>query len=144
MNVLDKIKIVQRGLAECGSDFSTCSTCPYYDRDMCRKGLIREANEVINALKAELKKRTSKAVEAKPEFIVLTTGIVKESGGIPVWYNTTPIAVRVDDVCMISDYKSCDFSCGSEVRFKTNPQTIILVQETLEEILGKIAKGEEK
>ena len=46
MNALDKIKIVQRGLAECGSDFSTCSTCPYYDRDMCRKGLIREANEV--------------------------------------------------------------------------------------------------
>ena len=141
MNALDKIKKVQKGL-RCGTDMFACRGCPYDGETDCKEALMTDACEVINALKAELKKRTNKAVEAKPEFIILTTGIVKESGGVPVWYNTAPIAVRVDDVLMVSDYKSCNFSCGSEIRFKTNPQTIIFVQETIEEILGKIAKGE--
>ena len=141
MNALDKIKKVQKGL-KCASDMFACRECPYASETDCKEAVMTDAGEVINALRDELKKRTNKAVEAKPGFIVLTTGIVKESGGAPVWYNTAPIAVRVDDILMVSDYKSCDFSCGSEVRFKTNPQTVIFVQETIEEILGKIAKGE--
>ena len=142
MNALDKIKIIQRGLAECGSDFSTCSTCPYYDRDMCRKGLIREANEVINALKAELKKRTNKAVEAKPGFIILTNGILYSSNGQSIiMTDNGKIAVRVDDILSVRDLGEAG---GSEIRLKNAQQTTLYVCETLEEILGKIAdmKGE--
>lgn len=141
MNVLDKIKVVQRGLAECGSDYSMCSKCPYYDRDTCRKGLIREANEVIKALRDELKKHTNKAVEAKPGFITLTTGIVAHSENSAIWYDQSKIAVQVNDILTISDYDECK---GSMVQLKDSQQTTILVQETLEEILSKIAdvKGE--
>ena len=142
MNALDKIKIVQRGLVECGSDYSMCSKCPYYDRDMCRKGLIREANEVINALRAELKKRTSKAVEAKPGFIVLTAGTAYSSDGIVVVMTSSgKVAVRVDDILSVSDLVNVK---GSEVRLNNAQQTTFYVCETIEEILGKVAdmKGE--
>lgn len=138
MNVLDKIKIIQRGLAECGSDFSTCSTCPYYDRDMCRKGLIREANEVINALKAELKKRTSKAVEARPGFIMLTQ-----------WSSAKVlqkrVAIKIDDIFYVSDLSNGEH-CGSNIRLKGEDGFTIVVAESIEEILSKISesKGEEE
>ena len=141
MNVLDKIKVVQRGLAECGSDYSMCSKCPYYNRGMCRKWLIRKANEVIKALRDELKKRTENKVKDEPGFITLTTGIVAHSENSAIWYDQSKIAVRVNDILTISDYDKCK---GSMVQLKDSQQTTILVQETLEEILSKIAdaKGE--
>ena len=136
MNALDKIKIVQRGLAECGSDYSMCTKCPYYDRDMCRKGLMREANEVINALRAELKKRTSKTVEAKPGFITLTQ-----------WSSAKAlqkrVAIKIDDILYISDLSNHEH-CGSNIKLRSEDGFTIVVVESIEEILGKIAemKGE--
>ena len=144
MNVLDKIKIVQRGLAECGSDCSMCSKCPYYDRDMCRKGLIREANEVINALRDELKKRTNKAVETKPglifqsgkeknKFVVLTVDSMD--------YENQKIAVKIDNINYMFDTDA-----GSNILLNDDDLRPIRVKEKLEEILEKIAevKGEEE
>lgn len=140
--MLDKIKVVQRGLAECGSDYSMCSKCPYYDRDMCRKGLIREANEVIKALRDELKKKTNKAVETKPGFITLTVGTVYSSDGRTViMTNNGRVAFRVNDILSVSDLVDVK---GSEVRLNNAQQTTFYVCETIEEILGKIAKGEEE
>lgn len=136
MNVLDKIKTVQRGLAECGSDYSMCSKCPYYDRDMCRKGLIREANEVINALRDELKKRTNKAVEAGPEFITLTRGICYYSDGQCMIHEHGRITIRVSDILSVSDLMDV---IGSEVLLNNAQQTTLYVCETIEEILGKVA-----
>lgn len=142
MNALDKIKIVQRGLAECGSDYSMCSKCPYYDRDMCRKGLMREANEVINALRAELKKRTSKMLETMPGFITLTIGNTYSSNGREVtMIENGKVAIRVDGILSVSDLVEVR---GSEVRLDDARQTVFYVCETIEEILGKVAdaKGE--
>ena len=136
MNVLNKIKVVQRGLAECGSDYSMCSKCPYYDRDICRKGLIREANEVINALRDELKKRTSKAVEAKPGFIMLTQ-----------WSSTKVlqkrVVIKIDDILYVSDLSNGEH-CGSNIKLKSEDGFTIVVAESIEEILSKISesKGE--
>lgn len=143
MNVLDKIKIVQYGLQCHGEEYGTCRKCPYHDRNDCRREVMQEANEVINALRAELKKRTSKVVEAKPGFITLTTGIVAHSENSAIWYDQSKIAVQVNDILTISDYDECK---GSMVQLKDSQQTTILVQETLEEILSKIAdvKGEEE
>ena len=144
MNVLDKIKTVQRGLAECGSDYSMCSKCPYNHRDMCTKGLIREANEVIKALRDELKKRTSKAVEAKPGFITLTAGVLYSSDGRPAMMEDKgKVAIRVGDILSVSDLVKVR---GSEVRLNDARQTVFYVCETIEEILGKVAdmKGEEE
>ena len=142
MNALDKIKNVQKGLTCCSSVHS-CNGCPYKGIRECSGQLDRDALEVINALRAELKKRTSKAVEDKPEFITLTTGIVAHSENSAIWYDQSKIAVQVKDILMISDYDKCK---GSMVQLKDSQQTTILVQETLEEILGKIAnvKGEEE
>lgn len=142
MNALDKIKNVQNGLA-CCSSIHSCNGCPYKSIRECSGQLDRDALEVINALKAELKKRTSKAVEAKPGFITLTTGIVMHSENSAIWYDPCRIAIRVNDILTISDYDKCK---GSMVQLKDGQQTTILVQETLEEILGKIAdtKGEEE
>ena len=140
MNALDKTKKVLLGLKK--HTIVSCKGCPYDGVEDCVYHLMEEAGNVIAAQKEMMNRK--EMTKAKPGFIILTTGIVKESGGVPVWYNTAPIAIRVDDVLMVSDYKSCDFSCGSEVRFKTNPQTVIFVQETLEEILNKILKGEEE
>lgn len=140
MNALNKVKNVTNGLTCCSSSHS-CNGCPYKDMGGCSGQLDRDALEVINALKAELKKRTNKAVEAKPGFITLTTGIVAHSENSAVWYNPCRIAVQVNDILTISDYDKCK---GSMVQFKDSQQTTILVQETLEEILGKVAdaKGE--
>lgn len=142
MNVLDKIKIVQFGLQCRGEEYEMCRKCPYRDRDDCRGEVMWEANEIINALRAELKKRTSKAVEAKPGFITLTNGILYSSDGQPMMMTDNgKIAVRVDDILSIKDLGVVR---GSEVRLKDKWQTAIYVFETLEEILGKIAdmKGE--
>lgn len=136
MNVLDKIKNVTNGLNSCGSCSHLCSTCPYKERGECERELHRDALEVINALRAELKKRTSKAVETKPGFITLTAGVIAYSENSAIWYDPCRIAVRVNDILTISDYDKCK---GSIVQLKDGQQTTILVQETLEEILGKIA-----
>ena len=137
MNALDKIKNVQNGLNCCGSNCSTCSKCPYYDRDMCRKGLMREANEVINALRAELKKRTSKAPETMPGFITLTGGTAYSSDGRTVMMTENgKIAVRVDDILSVSDLVEVR---GSEIRLNDARQTVFYACETIEEILAKVS-----
>lgn len=144
MNVLDKIKNVQNGLRCHGEDYIVCLKCPYRDRDDCKGELMQEANEVINALRAELKKRTSKAVEAKPGFITLTAGTTYSSDGIAVVMTSNGrVAVRVHDILSVSDLVEVR---GSEVRLNDARQTIFYVCETIEEILGKIAdtKGEEE
>lgn len=140
MNALDKTKNVERGLNACNGMMS-CDKCPYDDQTDCKRTLNCDALEVINALKAELKKRTSKAVEAKPGFITLTEGIVAHSENTAIWYDCYNVAVQVNDILIISDY---DKGKGSTIILKDHSQTTILVQETLEEILGKIAdmKGE--
>ena len=138
MNVLDKIKIVQNGLNCCGSDCSTCSKCPYNDRDRCRKGLIREADEIIKALRDELKKKTSKAVETKSGFIMLTQ-----------WSSTKAlqkrVAIMINDILYVSDL-SGDEHCGSNIRLKGEDGFTIVVAESIEEILSKISesKGEKE
>ena len=137
MNALDKVKIIQNGLNCCGSDCSTCSKCPYNDRDMCRKGLIREANEVVNALRDELKKRTNKAVETMPGFIILTAGTVYSSDGRTVTMTGNgKVMVRGSDILSVSDLVEVR---GSEVRLDDARQTVFYVCETIEEILGKVA-----
>lgn len=144
MNALDKIKIVQFGLQCRGEEYMMCQKCPYHDHYDCRVMVMQEANEVINALKAELKKRTSKAVEAKPGFITLTVGTVYSSDGtVVVITENGRVAVRVNDILSISDLVKVR---GSEVRLNNAQQTVIYVCETIEEILGKIAdmKGEEE
>lgn len=140
MNALDKIKKVQNGLVYC-SERHTCIGCPYKGTEGCSGQLDRDALEVINALRAELKKRTNKSVEAKPGFVMLTAGIVAHSENSAIWYDPCRIAVQVNDILTISDYDKCK---GSTVQLKDSQQTTILVQETIEEILGKIAdmKGE--
>lgn len=142
MNALDKTKKVQNGLT-CCSSIHSCNRCPYKGTEGCSGQKDRDALEVIDALKAELKKRTNKVVEAKPEFIVLTKGIVAHSENTAIWYDCYNIAVRVNDILTISDYDECK---GSIIMLKDHSQTAILVQETIEEILAKIAdmKGEEE
>ena len=144
MNVLDKIKIVQYGLQCRGEEYVMCRKCPYHDRDDCRSEVMQEANEVINALRAELKKRTTKAVEAKPGFITLTVGTVYSSDGIAVVMTENgKVAIRVNDILSVSDLVKVR---GSEVRLNNAQQTTFYVCETIEEILGKVAdmKGEEE
>lgn len=141
MNALDKIKNVERGLNACNGMMS-CDKCPYDDQTDCKRALNCDALEVINALKAELKKRTNKAVEAKPGFITLTAGITYSSDGIVVvMAENGKVAVRVNDILSVSDLVDVK---GSEVRLNDARQTTFYVCETLEEILGKIAdmKGE--
>ena len=141
MNALDKTKKVQNGLACCSSVHS-CNGCPYKGIGGCSGQLDRDALEVINALKDELKKRISKTVEVKPGFITLTNGILYTSEGTSViMTNNGKIAVRVDDILSVRDLGEVG---GSEVRLKDMRQTTIYVLETLEAILGKIAdtKGE--
>ena len=141
MNALDKIKKVQKGL-KCASDMFACRECPYASETDCKEAVMTDADEVINALRDELKKRTNKAVEAKPGFIILTNGILYSSNGSPMTMtNNGKIAVRVDDILSVKDLGEVG---GSEVRLKDKWQTTIYVFETLEEILGKIAKGEEE
>ena len=136
MNALDKIKIVQFGLQCRGEEYVMCRKCPYHDRDDCRGEVMREANEVINALRAELKKRTSKAVEVKPGFIMLTQ-----------WNSTKAlqkrVAIKIDDILYVSDLSN-DEHCGSNIRLKGNDGFTIVVAEPIEEILSKISelKGE--
>lgn len=135
MNALDKTKKVQNGLT-CCSEHHSCNGCPYKGTEGCSGQLDRDALEVINALRDELKKRTNKVVEAKPGFIVLTKGIVAHSENTAIWYDCYNVAVRVNDILIISD---CDKYKGSTIMLKDHSQTTILVQETIEEILGKIA-----
>lgn len=141
MNALDKIKNVQNGLT-CCSSIHSCNRCPYKGTEGCSGQKDRDALEVINALKAELEKRTNKVVEAKPGFIVLTNGILYTSEGRSViMTNNGKIAVRVDDIFSVKDLGEVG---GSEVRLNDARQTAYYVCETLEEILGKVAdvKGE--
>lgn len=136
MNALDKVKNVTNGLNSCGPYSHLCSTCPYNDRRECERELHKDALEVINALRAELKKRTDKSVAPKPGFITLTNGILYSSDGQPMMMTDNgKIAVRVDDILSIKDLGLVK---GSEVRLKDKWQTTIYVFETLEEILGKI------
>lgn len=144
MNALDKIKIVQFGLQCHGEEYEMCRKCPYRDRDDCRREVMQEANEVINALRAELKRRTSKTVEAKPGFITLTHGILYSSEGRQVMMEGNgKLAIRTDDILAVIDLGEVH---GSEVRTKDTRYTAFYVRETLEEILRKIAyaKGEEE
>lgn len=141
MNALDKVKNVTNGLT-CCSSIHSCTGCPYNTVGGCSAQLDRDALEVINALRAELKKRTSKAVETKPGFIILTIGTTYSSDGIRVvMVENGKVAVRVDDILSVSDLVDVK---GSEVRLNNARQTTFYVCETLEEILGKIAdtKGE--
>lgn len=142
MNALDKIKNVTNGLSSCGSYSHLCSTCPYNDGRECERELHKDALEVINALRAELKKRTVKVAETKPGFIVLTAGVPYRSDGrLLMIEGKGKVAIRVDDILAVSDLVGVR---GSEIRFKDIQQTTFCVCETLEEILGKIAdmKGE--
>ena len=139
MNALDKIKNVTNGLTCCSSSHS-CNGCPYKDMGGCRGQLVMDALEVINALRAELKKRTSKAVDAKPEFITLTKGILYSSDGMAIMMTENgKVAVRVDGIRSVGDLVNVR---GSEVLLDDARQTVFYVCETLEEILSKIAKGE--
>lgn len=138
MNVLDKIKIVQKGL-DCCSAICECSKCPYDKQDRCRDALLTETNNVIDALQAELKKKTNDLRTEKPEFLSLTTGIVKHSDNYAIWCETSSVAVRVDDILTVREYKA---GCGSEIWFKSRPDLIIIVQESIEDILEMIAEGE--
>lgn len=135
MNALDKTKKVQNGLTCCSSVHS-CNGCPYKGTEGCSGRLDRDALEVIDALNAQLNKRTNKAVEVKPGFIILTKGIVAYSENTAIWHDCYNVAVRVNDILIISNHDKCD---GSTIILKDHSQTTILVQETLEEILGKIA-----
>ena len=136
MNILDKTKKVQNGLI-CCSEHHSCNGCPYKGTEGCSGQLDRDALEVINALRDELRKRTNKAVEAKPGFITLTNGILYSSEGRSIiMTDNGKIAVRVDDILSIKDLGEVG---GSEVRLKDKWQTTIYVLETLEEILGKVA-----
>lgn len=138
MNALDKIKIVQFGLQCRGEEYEMCHKCPYHDHYDCRRKVMQEASEVINALKAELKKRTNKAVEAKPGFIMLTQ-----------WGSTRAlqkrVAIKIDDILYFSDLSN-DEDCGSNIRLKGADGFTIVVAESIEEILSKISesKGEEE
>lgn len=140
MNALDKIKNVTNGLTCCSLHHS-CNGCPYNAVGGCSAQLDRDALEVINALRAELKKRTNKAAEAKPEFIILTRGIYYSSDGYVTMYEHGRIAIRVSDILSVSDLMDLK---GSEVRLNNAQQTTYYVCETIEEILGKVAdaKGE--
>ena len=136
MNALDKTKKVQNGLT-CCSEHHSCNGCPYKGTEGCSGQLDRDALEVINALKAELKKRTNKVIEVKPGFITLTTGATYSSDGIRVvLVENGKVAIRVNDILSISDLVDVK---GSEVRLNDARQTTFYVCETLEEILGKIA-----
>ena len=138
MNALDKIKIVQNGLNTCGSFSHLCSTCPYNKRvEGCETELHNDALAVIDALKAELKKRTNKTVEVKPGFITLTAGNAYSSDGrIVAMVKNCRVAVRVNDILSVSDLAEVQ---GSEVRLNDARQTVFYVCETIEEILGKVA-----
>lgn len=141
MNALNKIKNVTNGLTCCSSHHS-CNGCPYKSTEGCSGQLDRDALEVINALRDELKKRTSKTPEIKPGFIMLTTGTAYSSDGIITMLTKNGrTAVRVDDILWISDLVGV---LGSSIRLNDSQQTTFCVCETIEEILGKIAemKGE--
>lgn len=131
MNVLDKIKNVTNGLNSCGSYSHLCNTCPYNDRRECERELHKDALEVINALRDELKKRTNKAVETMPGFIILTVDTRD--------YENQKIAVKIDNISYMFDTDT-----GSNVLLNDNDPKPIKVKEKLEEILEKIAevKGE--
>ena len=142
MNALDKVKIVQNGLNCCGSLSHLCSACPYNKRGECERELHNDALAVIDALKAELKKRTSKTPEIKPGFIMLTAGTAYSSDGIITMLTENGrVAVRVDDILSVSDLVGVR---GSKIWLKDTQGTAFYVCETIEEILGKIAdmKGE--
>jgi hypothetical protein len=142
MNALDKVKNVQNGLNCCGSYSHLCSACPYKERGECERELHKDALEVIDALKAELKKRTSKATETMPGFITLTAGTAYSSDGrVVVMTENGKIAIRVDGILSVSDLVDVK---GSEVRLDDTRQTVFYVCESIEEILGKVAKGEEE
>lgn len=130
MNALDKIKNVTNGLNNCGSYSHLCSTCPYNDGRECERELHRDALEVINALRDELKKRTGKTVEAKPDFVILT-----------VYGDSRSVAVRLDDILYVADHHN-DGRSGSVVQLKGSDGITIGVEESIEEILTKISKGE--
>lgn len=142
MNALDKIKQVTNGLHCCGSYADLCRACPYKERGECERELKKDALEVIDALRAELKKRTGKAVEAKPGFITLTIGTVYSSDGeVVVITENGRVAVWVNDILSVKDLVVVR---GSEVRLNNAQQTTFYACETIEEILEKIAdmKGE--
>lgn len=135
MNALDKIKNVTAGLTRCSSIHS-CNGCPYNAVGGCSAQLDRDALEVINALRDELKKRTSKTPETMPGFITLTNGTLYSSDGRSVLMTENgKVAIRVNDILSASDLVDVR---GSEVRLKDAQQTTFYVCETLEEILGKV------
>lgn len=139
MNALDKIKMVQKGLKCCNDTFA-CDGCPYDNSSDCKRKLNDDALAVIDALKAELKKRTNKAVEARPEFITLMALVVYRSDeGVLTMIENGKVAIRVDDILSISNFMDAK---GSAVRLNNAQQTTFYVCETIEEILGKITKGE--
>lgn len=143
MNALDKIKNVTNGLTCCSLHHS-CNGCPYKGMQACCGQLDRDALEVINALRAELKKKTSKTPETMPGFIMLTGGTAYSSDGRMVtMIENGKVMVRMSDILSVSDLVEVR---GSEVRLDDARQTVFYVCETIEEILGKIAdaKGEEE
>ena len=140
MNALDKIAKALDGLTHCKSYCDR--SCPYYDETGCRDVIASDAFDVITALKAELEKRTNKSDEKKPGFITLTAGIIYNSDMRQVLIEGKgKVAIRVDEIFAVSDLVDVK---GSEVWLNNAQQTKFYVCETIEEILGKIAKGEEE
>lgn len=138
MNDLYKTKKVLLGLKKHPS--YSCKSCPYNDVEDCTSHLMEDACDVIAAQK-EIMNRKEMAKD-KFGFITLTNGILYSSEGQSViMTDNGKIAVRVDDILSVKDLGEVG---GSEVRLKDKWQTTIYVFETLEEILGKIAKGEEE
>lgn len=138
MNDLYKTKKVLLGLKKHPS--YSCKGCPYNDAEDCTSHLMKDAFDVIAAQK-EMMNRKEMAKD-KLGYITLTNGILYSSDGQSViMTDDGKIAVRVDDILLVRDFGEAR---GSEIRLKNAQQTTLYVCETLEEILGKIAKGKEE
>lgn len=138
MNALDKTKNVRKALECCRGEWDVfrCSECPYDDKADCMDTLYKDALEVIDGFKAELKKRATKSSSKELAFITLT--VVK--GG----EKDEKIAIKVDDILLISNASN---GFGGRSIIYMNPidgseGLVFFVKETLEDILEKISKGE--
>ena len=133
INPLDKIKNVQKGL-ECCIQPGMCPMCPYDARDHCNSTLLADTMQVIDALEEEVKKRTDKAARNIPDFIELTSLYDATSDG-----RMKKVVIRVENILLIHDAE-----LGSLIRMRGVAREALFVRETIEEILNKIAKSNEK
>lgn len=137
MNNLYKTKKVLLGLNKHPS--YSCKTCPYNDVEDCTSHLMEDAFDVIDALNAELKKRTNNSKNLS-YFLAFTPSNSLAYDGKHITGDVKLLVKKEDILCIYAT----DDDSGSVIQLKDSNNSIFKVTETLNDILDMIAKGEEE